>query len=274
MQSFSGPYSSGPKQLWSQNEGCSLPCPWFLLPAFGICSFQRENTGTVLGLAQLRLYYCTTILHQNCKHVVVFCPQLLYLLDTLRNAIQKQNLRVSFVHATYIAKVAQQILKPGVCYFWSKHLLLYILVLLFLYIFYLFVYPYCLLIEEHMYLVISKFLLGTQYVDLKRIPDFFRLFYSFELEVMYYLFNFILFFLLLHYWHLLLMFYLFSQHKLERGWLLKVLEEGMRDRLCYELCEQQSIFQALLGFCSSPLCDQPVQVHLNYRTGFKWCVCV
>ncbi|KAF5902994.1 nucleolar pre-ribosomal-associated protein 1, partial [Clarias magur] len=122
--------------------------------------------------------------------------QLLYLLDTLRNAIQKQNLRVSFMHATYVAKVAEQILRP----------------------------------EEHMYLVISKFLLGTQYVDLKRVPDFFRLFYSFDLE-----------------------------HKLEREWLLKVLEEGMKDKLCYELCEQQSIFHTLLGFCSSPLCDQPVQ---------------
>ncbi|KAM9439632.1 nucleolar pre-ribosomal-associated protein 1 [Clarias gariepinus] len=125
--------------------------------------------------------------------------QLLYLLDTLRNAIQKPNLRVSFMHATYVAKVAEQILRP----------------------------------EEHMYLVISKFLLGTQYVDLKRVPDFFRLFYSFDLE-----------------------------HKLEREWLLKVLEEGMKDRLCYELCEQQSIFHTLLGFCSSPLCDQPVQIQI------------
>ncbi|KAB5535628.1 hypothetical protein PHYPO_G00120070 [Pangasianodon hypophthalmus] len=125
--------------------------------------------------------------------------QLLYLLDTLRNAIQKENLRISFMHATYIAKVAQQILRP----------------------------------EEHMYLVISRFLLGTQYVDLKRVPDFFRLFYSFDLE-----------------------------HKLEREWLLKVLEEGMRDGLCYELCEQQGIFQTLMGFCSSPLCDQPVQIQI------------
>ncbi|KAI5624249.1 nucleolar pre-ribosomal-associated protein 1 [Silurus asotus] len=122
--------------------------------------------------------------------------QLIYLLDTIRNAIQKQNLRVSFMHAVYIAKVAQQILRP----------------------------------EEHMYLVISKFLLGSQYVDLKRVPDFFRLFYSFDLE-----------------------------HKLERDWLLKVLEMGMRDGLCYELCEQHSIFHTLLGFSSSPLCDQSVQ---------------
>lgn len=53
----------------------------------------------------------------NLRHTVVSYSQLLYLLDTLKNAIQKQNLRVSFMHSTYIAKVAQQILRPGVCYF-------------------------------------------------------------------------------------------------------------------------------------------------------------
>ncbi|TTH23517.1 Nucleolar pre-ribosomal-associated protein 1 [Bagarius yarrelli] len=87
--------------------------------------------------------------------------------------------------------------------------------------------------EEHMYLVVSKFLSGTQYVDLKRVPDFFRLFYSFDLE-----------------------------HKLERSWLLKMLEEGMRDGLCYEICEQQNVFQTLLGFSSSPLSNQPVQIQM------------
>ncbi|XP_062843477.1 nucleolar pre-ribosomal-associated protein 1 [Trichomycterus rosablanca] len=123
--------------------------------------------------------------------------QLLYLLDTVRNGIQKQNLRVSFLHATYIAKVAQLILRP----------------------------------EEHMYLVVNRFLLGTPYMDLKRLPDFFRLFYSFDLE-----------------------------HKLEREWVLKVLEDGMRDRISYDLCEQQTFLQILLGFCSSPLCDQSSQI--------------
>ncbi|XP_073718907.1 nucleolar pre-ribosomal-associated protein 1 isoform X1 [Misgurnus anguillicaudatus] len=125
--------------------------------------------------------------------------QLLYLLDTVKNGIQKQNIRVSFVHVTYIAKVAQQILRP----------------------------------EEHMYVVINRFLLGTQYLDLKRVPDFFKLFYSFELE-----------------------------HKMEREWVLNVLEEGLRDKHCYELCEKQNVFQTLLGFGSGPLCDQSSQIQI------------
>lgn len=125
--------------------------------------------------------------------------QLLYLLDTVKNGIQKQNIRVPFVHVTYIAKVAQQILRP----------------------------------EEHMYLVINRFLLRTQFLDLKKVPDFFKLFYSFDLE-----------------------------HKLEREWVLSVLEEGIRNKLCYELCEKQNVYQTLLGFGSSSLCDQSSQIQI------------
>ncbi|KAK3513781.1 hypothetical protein QTP70_028898 [Hemibagrus guttatus] len=198
-----------------QDEMC-LYDPSFLIPLFSyivrpdavvdcrkfVCSHALGLTVVALSSYDHKMraaaYHVLGSFYQHLESVhFKEKKQLLYLLDTLRNAIQKQNLRVSFVHATYIAKVAQQILRP----------------------------------EEHMYLVISKFLLGTQYVDLKRVPDFFRLFYSFDLE-----------------------------HKLEREWLLKVLEEGMRDGLCYELCEKQSIFHTLLGFCSSPVCDQPVQV--------------
>uniref|UniRef100_A0A8C1RHY7 URB1 ribosome biogenesis homolog n=1 Tax=Cyprinus carpio TaxID=7962 RepID=A0A8C1RHY7_CYPCA len=123
--------------------------------------------------------------------------QLLYLLDTVKNGIPKQNLRMPNVHVAYITKVAQQILRP----------------------------------EEHMYMVVNKFLLGTQFLDLKRVPDFFKLFYSFDLE-----------------------------RKLERDWVLSVLEEGVRDKHCYEICENQGIYQTLLGFSSTPLCDQASQI--------------
>ncbi|XP_058274902.1 nucleolar pre-ribosomal-associated protein 1 isoform X1 [Hemibagrus wyckioides] len=200
-----------------QDEMC-LYDPSFLIPLFSyivrpdavvdcrkfVCSHALGLTVVALSSYDHKMraaaYHVLGSFYQHLESVhFKEKKQLLYLLDTLRNAIQKQNLRVSFVHATYIAKVTQQILRP----------------------------------EEHMYLVISKFLLGTQYVDLKRVPDFFRLFYSFDLE-----------------------------HKLEREWLLTVLEEGMRDGLCYELCEQQSIFHTLLGFCSSPLCAQPVQTQI------------
>ncbi|XP_056613383.1 nucleolar pre-ribosomal-associated protein 1 [Triplophysa dalaica] len=125
--------------------------------------------------------------------------QLLYLLDTVKNGIRKQNIRLPFVHVTYIAKVAQQILRP----------------------------------EEHMYLVINRFLLRNQFLDLQKVPDFFKLFYSFDQE-----------------------------HKLEREWVLSVLEEGIRDKLCYEICEQQNVYQTLLGFGSSPLSDQSSQIQI------------
>lgn len=50
------------------------------------------------------------------------------------------------------------------------------------------------------------------------------------------------------------------QHKMEREWILSVLQEGINDGHCYELCNQQGIFQSLLGFSSSPLCDEHSQV--------------
>ncbi|XP_026138598.1 nucleolar pre-ribosomal-associated protein 1 [Carassius auratus] len=125
--------------------------------------------------------------------------QVLYLLDTVKNGIPKQNQRMPNVHVAYITKVAQQILRP----------------------------------EEHMYMVVNKFLLGTQFLDLKRVPDFFKLFYSFDLE-----------------------------RKQEREWVLSVLEEGVRDKHCYEICEKQGIYQTLMGFASTPLCDQASQIQI------------
>ncbi|KAK6296277.1 hypothetical protein J4Q44_G00339900 [Coregonus suidteri] len=122
--------------------------------------------------------------------------QLLYLLDMVKNGIRQQNLRMPFVLTTYITKVAQQMLKP----------------------------------EEHMYVVVNRFLLSHQCLDFRRVPEFFKLFYSYDME-----------------------------HKVEREWMLSVLEEGLTDRQCYDLLDQQGIFQTLLGFCCSPLCDQHTQ---------------
>lgn len=47
---------------------------------------------------------------------------------------------------------------------------------------------------------------------------------------------------------------------MEREWILHVLEEGMSDGQCFELCDKQGIFQILMGFSSSPLCDEHFQV--------------
>ncbi|XP_070685256.1 nucleolar pre-ribosomal-associated protein 1 [Pempheris klunzingeri] len=125
--------------------------------------------------------------------------QLLYLMDTVKNGIRQQNQRLPFVLTTYISKVAQQMLKP----------------------------------EDHMYVVLNRFLLSHQSLDFRRVPEFFKLFYGFNLE-----------------------------HKMEREWILSVLEEGLSDRHCYQLCEQQGIFQTLLGFSSSPLCDEHCQAQI------------
>ncbi|XP_035536073.1 nucleolar pre-ribosomal-associated protein 1 [Morone saxatilis] len=125
--------------------------------------------------------------------------QLLYLMDTVKNGIRQQNQRLPFVLTTYITKVAQQMLKP----------------------------------EDHMYVVLNRFLLSHQSLDFRRVPEFFKLFYGFDLE-----------------------------QKMEREWILSVLEEGISDGHCYELCEQQGIFQTLLGFSSSPLCDENSQAQI------------
>ncbi|NXX39942.1 NPA1P protein, partial [Tricholaema leucomelas] len=125
--------------------------------------------------------------------------QLLYLLDAVQNGIQVPNLRFTFSLALYIARVAQQILKP----------------------------------EDHMYIKINRFLLSHQYLDLKKVPGFFQLFYSFEFE-----------------------------YNKEREWVLRFLGEGLRDKYCYQLYNYQRIFQIILSFFNSPLCDEGSQSHI------------
>ncbi|XP_019943993.2 nucleolar pre-ribosomal-associated protein 1 isoform X2 [Paralichthys olivaceus] len=125
--------------------------------------------------------------------------QLLYLMDMVKNGIKNPNQRLPFVLTTYVTKGAQQMLKP----------------------------------EDHMYVVLNRFLLSHQSLDFRRVPEFFKLFYGFDLE-----------------------------HKMEREWILSVLEEGISDGHCYELCEQQGIFRSLLGFSSSPLCDEHSQAQI------------
>ena len=53
---------------------------------------------------------------------------------------------------------------------------------------------------------------------------------------------------------------------MEREWILSVLEEGLSDGHCYDLCEHQGIFKSILGFSSSPLCDEQTQVHTAGHT--------
>ncbi|XP_029794526.1 nucleolar pre-ribosomal-associated protein 1 [Suricata suricatta] len=75
-------------------------------------------------------------------------PQLLYLLDVVRNGIRTQNMRLTFTLTLFIAKAALQILKP----------------------------------EEHMYLKINKFLLSHEYLNMNKVPGFYQFFFSSDFE--------------------------------------------------------------------------------------------
>uniref|UniRef100_A0A670XZ50 URB1 ribosome biosis homolog n=1 Tax=Pseudonaja textilis TaxID=8673 RepID=A0A670XZ50_PSETE len=125
--------------------------------------------------------------------------QLLYLMDVVQNGIKQPNLRFTFPLTLYIARVAQQILKP----------------------------------EEHMYTKLNRFLLSHQYLDLRKVPGFFHLFYSFD-----------------------------SEHKMEREWVLAIIGEGLRDKNCYQLYDYQKIFHVILSFFHSPLCDEATQYQI------------
>ncbi|CAN9511010.1 unnamed protein product [Ophioblennius macclurei] len=192
--------------------------PCFLLPLFSVilqpeCVIDclKFVSSHALGVTVTALSSYDPKMRAAAYHVLsCFCHhlegarfrekrQLLYLMDMVKNGVRQQNQRLPFVLTTYIAKVAQQMLKP----------------------------------EDHMYVVLNRFLLSHQSLDLRRVPEFAKLFYGFDLE-----------------------------HKVEREWILSVLEEGISDGHCYGLCSQQGIFQILLGFSSCPLCDEHCQAQI------------
>ncbi|XP_053832805.1 uncharacterized protein LOC128806937 [Vidua macroura] len=73
---------------------------------------------------------------------------LLYLLDAVQNGIRQPSLRFTFSLTLCAARVAQQILKP----------------------------------EEHVYIRVKRFLLSHRCLDLRKVPGFLQLFYSFDFE--------------------------------------------------------------------------------------------
>ncbi|XP_055273360.1 nucleolar pre-ribosomal-associated protein 1 [Moschus berezovskii] len=75
-------------------------------------------------------------------------PQVLYLLDVVRNGIRTKNMRLTFTLTLFIAKAALQILKP----------------------------------EEHMYMKINRFLLSHEYLNMSKVPGFYQFFYSSDFE--------------------------------------------------------------------------------------------
>ncbi|KAM9358652.1 nucleolar pre-ribosomal-associated protein 1 [Symphorus nematophorus] len=211
----------GKEPLYSNNavnELGNLYDPCFLLPLFStilqpecVIDCLKFVSSHALGVTVMALssydpkmraaaYHVLSSFYQHLEGARIREKrQLLYLMDMVKNGIRQQNQRLPFVLTTYISKVAQQMLKP----------------------------------EDHMYVVLNRFLLSHQSLDFRKVPDFFKLFYGFDLE-----------------------------HKMEREWILSVLEEGISDGHCYELCDQQGIFQTLLGFSSSPLCDEHAQAQI------------
>ncbi|XP_053799557.1 uncharacterized protein LOC128788516 [Vidua chalybeata] len=71
-----------------------------------------------------------------------------YLLDAVQNGIRQPSLMFAFSLTLCAARVAQQILKP----------------------------------EEHVYIRVKRFLLSHRYLDLRKVPGFLQLFYSFDFE--------------------------------------------------------------------------------------------
>ncbi|XP_075710651.1 nucleolar pre-ribosomal-associated protein 1 [Rhinoderma darwinii] len=125
--------------------------------------------------------------------------QMQYLLEVIKNGIRQENIKLAFTLGLYGARAAQVLLKP----------------------------------EEHMYIRTSRFLLSHEYLDLKKVPDFYRLFYSSDIE-----------------------------HKVEREWILSLLSDGMRDKYCYELYDYQRIFMVIMSYYNSPLCDENSQTRV------------
>ncbi|XP_051934296.1 nucleolar pre-ribosomal-associated protein 1 [Hippocampus zosterae] len=200
------------------NDLSGLYDPCFLLPLFSailrpesVVDCLKFASSHALGLTLAALSSYDTKVRAAAYHVLSCFyqhleaasfrerRQLLYLLDMVKNGVRQQNQRLPFVLTTYLSKVAQLMLKP----------------------------------EDYMYVVLNRFLLSHQSLDMRRVPEFFKLFYSFDLE-----------------------------HKTEREWILSVLEEGISDGHCYDICNQQGIFHSLLGFGSGPLCDEHAQAQI------------
>ncbi|XP_013868182.1 nucleolar pre-ribosomal-associated protein 1 [Austrofundulus limnaeus] len=196
----------------------SLYDPCFLLPLFSailrpecVIDCLKFASSHALGVTLMALSSYDPNIRAAAYHVLTCFyhhleaarfrekRQLLYLMTVVKNGIRRQNQRVPFVLASYINKVAQLMLRP----------------------------------EDHMYVVLNRFLLGHQDLDLMRIPNFYNLFCGFELE-----------------------------YKIEQEWILNVLEEGINDGRSFEICNQQGVFKVLLGFISSPLCSEYFQTQI------------
>ncbi|CAM9558740.1 unnamed protein product [Lampetra fluviatilis] len=209
-----------PDTLQEEEEFCAaggshLYDPAFLLPLFSAilvpeCAVDCRRFVEVhgLGLVFAGLASLHPALRGACYHVLTLFhsqlegshfpekPQLLYLLEFVRNGVTQPNMRLSCIATAFLADTAALLLKP----------------------------------EHHMYSRINIFLLSHQYLDSKKIPAFYKFFFSQDVE--------------------------------EREWSLGLLAKGLRDRASLMVCAQHRVLSILMAHHSSPLSSLTTQEHV------------
>ena len=88
--------------------------------------------------------------------------------------------------------------------------------------------------DHHLYTVLNNALLQKPIINVKELPVFFSLFSSYHVE-----------------------------HTIERGWLLKLLADGLKDLSDYYLYKKYHVFELLLAFYESHICDKKMKLLIH-----------
>uniref|UniRef100_UPI00358E6922 nucleolar pre-ribosomal-associated protein 1 isoform X2 n=1 Tax=Myxine glutinosa TaxID=7769 RepID=UPI00358E6922 len=83
--------------------------------------------------------------------------------------------------------------------------------------------------EDSMYPHLNRFMLSHEFIDTNKVPAFYKFFFSSQAEC--------------------------AGQTTVREWALSVLDVGLRDRTCVELCARQHVFIILLAYAGGPLAD-------------------
>ena len=80
--------------------------------------------------------------------------------------------------------------------------------------------------EHFLYTTVNKFILQRPIIDLQDVPMFYQLFNSSS-----------------------------ANFRKERGWILRLIRDGLRDIVDYKICQRRHVFEMLLSFYDSKLAD-------------------